>query len=180
MCPYVSWPIIVEQSEVDAFGPINRDEAKRLLEPGFCILRRSPLIGSPYEWYLTVAQVTPGEFTNYRITSVNGALMFAVAVRNLTSLILIHFSYLSKLKIVIQLISQLISYLIKILNRLVARGGNLERYSSIKELIESCERQANELPFNICRRCTPHSVTGTRLQDWSHFFSFRNETTDHR
>ena len=91
MCPYVSWPIIVEQSEVDAFGPIYLDEAKRLLEPGFCILRRSPMIGSPYEWYLTVALVNPGEFTNYRITSVNGALMFAVAVRNLMSLILIHY-----------------------------------------------------------------------------------------
>ena len=89
MCPYVSWPIIVDQSEVDAFGPIGLEEAKRLLEPGFCILRRSPMIGSPYEWYLTVAQVTPGEFANYRITSLNGALMFAVAVRNLISLNLI-------------------------------------------------------------------------------------------
>ena len=87
MCPFVSWPMIVEQSEVDGFGPIKLDEAKRLLEPGFCILRRSPLIGSPYEWYLTVAQKTQGEFTNFRITSLNGALMFAVAVRNLPKLV---------------------------------------------------------------------------------------------
>lgn len=173
MCPYVSWPIIVEQSEVDAFGPIYLDEAKRLLEPGYCILRRSPMIGSPYEWYLTVALVNPGEFTNYRITSVNGALMFAVAVRNLISLILFHYFTF----ITIQNCSLTDRFihlnLIKILNRLIAKGGNLERYSSIKDLVESCELQANVLPFNICRRCTPHSVTGTRLQDWSHFFSFR-------
>ena len=77
MSPFVAWPMVIAQAKLDAFGPISRRGAETLLKPGCILLRRSPHIQTPKEWYLT-GMTDEKEIQNFRITRIcTGDYMFA-------------------------------------------------------------------------------------------------------
>jgi hypothetical protein len=71
MCSFVTWPMILEQAEINGFGPLSRDVCSEYLKPEFCLLRRSPYQKTPKEWYLTCMD-KDGEIQNYRISLLQG------------------------------------------------------------------------------------------------------------
>ena len=41
----MTFPSVLEQNQINAFGPVSRSTAENYLQPGQCLIRRSPELG---------------------------------------------------------------------------------------------------------------------------------------
>ena len=46
----MTFPSVLEQNQINAFGPISRSTAENYLKPGQCLIRRSPEMGKSKVW----------------------------------------------------------------------------------------------------------------------------------
>jgi len=62
----MAFPSILEQNEINAFGPISRPMAESYLEPGQCLIRRSPEIDKS-NWFYLMTRSNDNRINNYLI-----------------------------------------------------------------------------------------------------------------